>query len=396
MSDVVWLRFRPFPSRRNSMNMFRLIFAAMVLFAHSWYTAGLGTGPSFNNENLGGWAVAGFFVLSGFLITGSRMSHTAGEYLVHRVARIFPAFLVCLAVTAFVFGPIALYAQHHTLAGYFSTGPTPLNYIWSNVGLHINDYGIGHSLDTVPYKDVWDGSLWTLYYEFLCYLIIWIIGGLLVVRRSVIPVAILWALSVANYANLGFATRLGLDQDFMLLSRLLPFFLGGSIVFYIVRRWGVSPVIGIASVVIAACCICFVPNFGGQASAPFLAYGLIWLSTVIPQPAFIARNDISYGFYIYAWPMQQLVTVFAGDRHGMWLYWLITAVLTTGLALGSWYLVERPVLRLVKRGRVEIPIGEGSPEHPVRTRPNGAVVPPTAVDQPATIAGATDTGNSAL
>jgi peptidoglycan/LPS O-acetylase OafA/YrhL len=336
------------------MNMFRLIFAAMVLFAHSWYTAGQGTGPSFNNENLGGWAVAGFFVLSGFLITGSRMSHTAGEYLVHRIARIFPAFLVCLGITAFVFGPIALYAQHHTLAGYFSTAPTPLEYIWSNSGLHINDYAIGHSLDSVPYKDAWDGSLWTLYYEFLCYLIIWILGGLVVFRRSVIPVAILWALSVVNYAGLSFAVRLGLNQDFMLLSRLLPFFLGGSIVYFVVRRWGISPVFGIASCVAAAACICFIPDFGGQASAPFLAYALIWLSTVVPQPAFVARNDISYGFYIYAWPMQQLVAVLGGASHGMWLYWLITAVLTTALALGSWFLVERPVLRLVKRKRVEI------------------------------------------
>ncbi|GAB3612422.1 acyltransferase [Humibacter ginsengisoli] len=337
------------------MNMFRLIFAAMVLFAHSWYTAGRGAGPVFNNENLGGWAVAGFFVLSGFLITGSRISHSAGEYLVHRVARIFPAFLVCLALTAFVFAPIALFALHHTLAGFFSTGPTPLNYIWSNAGLHMNTYAIGRSLDAVPYKDAWDGSLWTLYYEFVCYLIIWVLGGLVIFRKSVVPVAILWVLSVINYAGLGLASRLGLNQDYMLLSRLLPFFLGGSIVYFVIRRWGISPVIGVGTLIIAAVGICFIPGFGGQASAPFLAYGLIWLSTVVPQPGFIARNDISYGFYIYAWPMQQLVTVFSGASFGMWIYWLITLILTAALALASWFVVERPILRLVKRARIAIP-----------------------------------------
>ncbi len=337
------------------MNMFRLVFAAMVLFAHSWYTAGQGTGPTFGDENLGGWAVAGFFVLSGFLITGSRMSHTAGEYLVHRIARIFPAFLACLAVTALVFGPIALYAQHHSLAGYFSTAPTPFEYIWSNAGLHMNDYGIGHSLDTVPYKNAWDGSLWTLYYEFLCYLIIWVAGALAAFRKSVLPVVLVWGLSVVNYACLDFAARFGLDQDFMLMSRLLPYFLGGSIVYYVIRRLGVSPVLGAGSVVAAFACICFIPRFGGQASAPFLAYALIWLSTLIPQPKFVSQNDVSYGFYIYAWPMQQLVAVFGGVLHGMWLYWLLTVVFTSLFAIASWFLVERPILRAVKRNRVQVP-----------------------------------------
>jgi peptidoglycan/LPS O-acetylase OafA/YrhL len=339
------------------MNMFRIIFAAMVLFAHSWYTAGQGTGPGFNGENLGGWAVAGFFVLSGFLITGSRMSHGAGEFILHRVARIFPAFFVCLALTAFAFAPIALYAQHGTLNGFFSTPSTPLNYIWSNAGLHMNNYGIGRTLDTVPYRDAWDGSLWTLYYEFLCYLIIWVFGGLLVFRKSMIPVILLWAISVLNYAGLGFVSRhLGLNEDYLLLSRLLPFFLGGAIVYFLIRRWGLNHALGLASVLLAAASICFVPEFGGQLSSPFLAYALIWLSTLIPQPALIARNDISYGFYIYAWPMQQLVAVFGGLAFGMWFYWLVTAALTAAFATASWVFVERPSLRLVKRGRVVVPL----------------------------------------
>ncbi|NNC13083.1 acyltransferase [Planctomonas sp. JC2975] len=376
MTSDSFLRSRPFPSHRNSMNMFRLVFAAMVLFAHSWFTAGQGTGPGFRGENLGGWAVAGFFVLSGFLITGSRISHNAGEFLVHRVARIFPAFLVCLAITAFVFAPVALYAQHHSLSGYFSTPSTPLNYIWSNAGLHMDNYGIGQSLDTVPYKDAWDGSLWTLYYEFLCYLIIWVLGGLLVFRRSIVPMIVLWALSVLNYAGLGLAQRLGLNQDYLLLSRLLPYFLGGSIAYFVIRRWGISPVIGIVSALAAAACICFIPGFGGQASAPFLAYALIWLSTLIPQPAFIARNDISYGFYIYAWPMQQLVAVFGGASHGMWLYWAITAVLTTAFATASWFLVERPVLRLVKRSRVVVPASPVVEQSAIAGQSHGGAVGP--------------------
>ena len=97
------LRGTPYPYRKNSLNLFRLILAALVLFAHSWYITGQrDRARSIQGENLGGWAVAGFFVLSGFLITRSRLRTSPGEYLLHRVARIYPAFVVVLVVTAFV------------------------------------------------------------------------------------------------------------------------------------------------------------------------------------------------------------------------------------------------------------------------------------------------------
>ena len=56
---------RAFPHSRNSLNLFRLMLAAAVLFAHAFYITGNGTGPMLHGENLGGWAVAGFFVLCG-------------------------------------------------------------------------------------------------------------------------------------------------------------------------------------------------------------------------------------------------------------------------------------------------------------------------------------------
>ena len=52
---------RAFPHSRNSLNLFRLILAAAVLYAHAFYITGNGTGPTLHGENIGGWAVAGFF-----------------------------------------------------------------------------------------------------------------------------------------------------------------------------------------------------------------------------------------------------------------------------------------------------------------------------------------------
>lgn len=345
----------PYPYRENSLNLFRLVLAALVLFAHAWYIAGEGGGPSIQGENLGGWAVAGFFAISGFLITGSRLKHTAGNYIVHRVARIFPAFIVCLILTAFVFAPVVALIERGTLSGFMSTPTSPLEYIWGNAGLYINHYGVAGTLSTVPYPDAWNGSLWTLYYEFLCYLTVWLLGAFILFRRFPVTVlSVLFAASVFAYANLDLVRRLGLDGDFELFMRLLPFFLGGAIVHFVISRYGMSPVLGIASLVVAVALIAFVPRWGGQLSSPLLAYGMLYLATVIPQPKFIARNDVSYGFYIYAWPVQQLLVLAGVAAWGMAPYIALSMIVTALLAYASWRLVEKPALNVVRPKRAPV------------------------------------------
>ena len=345
----------PYPYRDNSLNLFRLVLAALVLFAHAWYIAGEGGGPSIQGENLGGWAVAGFFAISGFLITGSRLKHTAGNYIVHRVARIFPAFIVCLIVTAFVFAPIVALIERGTLDGFMTTPTTPLEYIWGNAGLYINYYDVSGTLATVPYPSAWNGSLWTLYYEFLCYITVWILGAFVLFKRFPLAVlTVLFAASVFAYANLGLVRRLGLDGDFELFMRLLPFFLGGAIVHFIIARYGVSPALGIMSLLAAIAFIALVPRWGGQLSAPLLAYGMLYLATVIPQPKFIARNDVSYGFYIYAWPVQQLLVLAGTAAWGMPMYIALSVLCTALLAYGSWRFIEKPALNVVRSKRPPI------------------------------------------
>lgn len=340
----------PFPYRRNSLNLFRLVFAGLVLFAHSFYITGNGVGPQLNGENLGGWAVAGFFVVSGFLITGSRHRTGAGDYILHRVARIFPAFVICLLVTALVFGPIAMLIEFGTLSGYFSTPSTPAEYVWGNLALYINHYDIGRTLSTVPYPHAWNGSLWTLFYEFACYVLVWVLCAWGFFRRSIAPIAVLFVLSVVNWAAISIAAgRFGLDGTYVLFSKLAPFFLGGALVYYVVERIGIIKWLAIASIPVALVCMVFIPHWGGQVASPFIAYALLFLSGVIPQPAWIARNDISYGFYIYAWPVQQLVVLVGGSQWGLAVYVAITVLVTSVLAAISWFVIERPTMRRVRR-----------------------------------------------
>ncbi|UGS28093.1 hypothetical protein K8F61_08010 [Microbacterium resistens] len=80
-----------------------------------------------------------------------------------------PGFLVCLVVTAFVFAPVALLISRGSLEGFLDEGPTPVQYVWSDLFLRMNTYQIGQTLADVPYPHVWNGSLWSLSYGFDIY-----------------------------------------------------------------------------------------------------------------------------------------------------------------------------------------------------------------------------------
>lgn len=346
-SPTIGYRLDP---RGNSLNLIRLVLALSVLFAHSWHIVGAGSGPGFRGENLGGWAVAGFFGISGYLITASRFSNRIGTYLVHRVARIFPAFIVCLVVMAFVFAPAAFLIQHGSLQGFLSTPTTPLNSVFANLGLRIVSYDVAGTPAGVPYPGAWNGSLWTLYFEFMCYLLVAMLGFIPLVRKTPWPIVAAFAVSVLLWANIAaIKPYFQSNLDFELAARLIPYFLGGAVVQVLSSRIGIHRIAGPASILVAGLSIMLVDGYGGQLAAPFIAYGLLWISTWMPQPRLIARHDISYGAYIYAFPVQQLLAVFGAYHWGVWWFTVAATLCTVPFAAASWLFVERPVMRRAKK-----------------------------------------------
>lgn len=301
------------------------------------------------SQNLGAWAVAGFFALSGYLITASRQRAPFGEFLLLRIARLYPAFLTVLVVTVAFFGPIAHFINQNTFAGYLRTPVSPFNYFFLNMGLEVNSYSIGSTLSNVPFPNVWNGSLWTLYYEFLCYLLVGIILFSKKAKTSPWPIALAFLLCSIAYIKSDFVVSFfdGSTSAFQLLS-LAPYFLGGALIRMVMPYIGFHWIPGVLSLSIA-----IVGNYAGpawtpQVLAPFLAYGLIWLSTVIPQPKLIATNDFSYGVYVYAFPVQQLLAAFGLVHLDAFVFSVLALGITFCFAAASWFAVERPSLRRIR------------------------------------------------
>ena len=338
--------------RVNSLNLVRLVLASMVLFAHGYYISGAGVGPHLDGENVGGWAVFGFFAVSGYLITGSRWSNSLGTYLVHRIARIFPAFLVCLVVMAAVFGPIGYWHVHGSLDGYLTTGPTtPAAFVFSNAMLRVNAYDIAGTPGDVPYPGAWNGSLWSLYYEFLCYLVVAALAVVGWVRRSTWGIALAWAVSVLVHVGWGHgvAVLVGGNLDVQLLFKLLPLFLGGALVQRLRHRLPLHWAGAAVSLVALLGAIWLLDGWGAQLTAPAIAYLLLYVGAVVPSPRLVHRHDISYGMYIYAFPMQQLLVLTGIHTVSLALFDVAALAATVPLAIASWLLVERPVMRRARR-----------------------------------------------
>src|SRR5664280_1690954 len=241
-----------FDPRRNALNFLRLCFALLVIFSHSIVLGGYRSETLWGHGTLGDIAVDAFFAVSGFLIAASASRNDVLRYLWQRFLRIFPAFWVCLLVTAFLIAPIGWVAQGRPLGAYWSAPAGPIHYVVVNWFLRIHAYGIAGTPRQVPYPNAWDGSLWTLFYEFYCYLMVAFLAATTIIRRRAL-VLVLWGASCAvaiGAAAVGIPTFE--DRPSYNLIRFVPIFFAGVVL------WLYRDVVPDSSVLFAACVALFV------------------------------------------------------------------------------------------------------------------------------------------
>jgi peptidoglycan/LPS O-acetylase OafA/YrhL len=329
-----------FDPRHNSLNAIRLALATLVIVSHAWPIGGFGGDPKVGDLSLGGWAVAGFFAISGFLITTSRLRSSFSAYLWRRMLRIFPGLWICLLATLVLFVPIAALVE----GGADHVGPSSLvEYLAANGVLESGHQNIGGTLSGVPYPGAWNGSLWTLWFEFGCYLVL---GGLLVFsrlrERPGVLVGLFGACALVNLAQAEFSVEFPFRLQWA--ADLGSYFFAGAVLCVYANRIPMSGfLVAISTAVLAAAAL---TDHVQAVGAMPLAYLLIWLGSVLPLQAVGRRNDISYGVYIYAFPIQQLLALAGAAALGVLPFTVLCIVCTLPLAALSWFFVEEPAMRL--------------------------------------------------
>ncbi|MGK9165569.1 acyltransferase [Inquilinus limosus] len=332
-------------ARRNNFHLCRMIGALFIVFAHSIEICGmepyyLAHDPDFRAALvlMGKNALRLFFVFSGIMVAMSldkRASLCA--YAAARVMRIVPPLLLFSAVMVFLIGPLMTSLP---VRDYFSRLDTWLYLPKASSGLFVPD--LPGMFETVPYPTLINPSLWTLFYEIICYIVLALlsVAGWLSPRRLPLTLAAI----AAVYFGITFGTDLRLIIPVDAMAGFgMSFMIGVALYHY--RRW-------------IPLSLWLVVLFGGLtvlargtlwselASILACAAAALWLA-LVPKGWILGYGrvgELSYATYIWHWPIGQiLISLWPGL---LWpqLFPLIVLV-TLPVAFLSWTLVELPALR---------------------------------------------------
>lgn len=363
----------------------------MVVVSHAFPIGGFGRDPvgswTGHQVEFGELGLVGFFALSGYLITKSARGSDTLAFLWRRFLRLYPAFLLALIIGALVVGPLAELHAHGDLSRYWEGPDGPFDYVVENCRLAINQFGIHDVFLHDPYGaidgSVINGSLWTLRYEFRAYLAVALLGalGILTRARWVVPLgALLTFVAIPLYDRVP-ALRPVLSEligNASGMELLAVFLVGASIAVY-ERHVPSHP--GWAAAAVALAVVTSGTAWFNPIGLVAFAYLTLYAAAVLPGWARRVgrRTDISYGVYVYAWPVQALLTTYGLNRAGYLSYLALTLVIVSGLGWLSWQLVEKPALNMKAlgpgRGWVWVPLlGQRLADRPMLAGALGAVL----------------------
>ncbi|MBO6184212.1 MAG: acyltransferase [Chryseobacterium sp.] len=324
--------------KKNNFDFLRLFFASLVIVSHSFPLSGIAPhDPTYfwsdGQMNLGTLSVGAFFSISGFLIIGSlNRAHSILDYLWKRIIRLYPGLIVVLAITLILVVIInSNVIENKSFWTYFP----------NSLLLYSNQYTIDGIFENNPYKNIINGSLWTLCYEFTCYIFLSfliIFRKNIVLQELIILLTFITTLIMYNTVNNFFFMNLSSKE----LFRFSSYFLAGSYLYYYksllknLNLFIVSIIIIITSVFLGFFDWVF----------PLITYVILFIglkSTEIINSIGVKIGDLSYGVYIYGFLVQQtLMYYFKLD-----VFSLISISLAISFIFGflSWKFVEKPALR---------------------------------------------------
>lgn len=281
--------------------------------------------------SLGTMGVYIFFVISGILVTKSFVqSKSITHFMVYRATRIFPALVVCLVICALIMGPLV---TNLTLFEYVSRWQ-----VWSFLLNNIFLYGnIQSTLPEVfisnPLPHAVNDPIWTLPWELRAYVFLAIGGLVFSIKKFWMAGGLLFVLAALNALFL---------MDVSKPSMFLLFFFFGSTLFLLQIKTGtaliLAGILALISLVTHDTPMFEIFLCGEIAVLVFVVGFSQWGAFKIFE-----KYDLSYGLYIYAFPVGQLLVYIWGIGNP-WVLFVLNVAVAGVLALLSWIFIEKPML----------------------------------------------------
>ena len=341
-----------FEPKDNNFDAIRLFAALLVLFSHCYPLTGTPKEPIAAYlgayDTGGGWGVAIFFVISGFLVTRSVLDRPTSVYLRSRALRILPALIFVTLFEVLVIGPLFTSLSMRE----FFTHSTTIAHL-KNVSVFWLEQSLPGTFAFNPAKEQVNGSIWTLPIESAFYLILPILGALTLLCRGRILIVLGLMGAWLAYGVLQLGWHWGNQGPWIFsggpaftVIKEAVFFLSGSCLWVYRDRVPMSGGLAVCCLLVLVVFAWFEFRFVAMAIA--LPYLVIYAATALPLrfPLYSKIGDFSYGAYLFAFPIQQAVIAVHGGVIAPVTLALISAPVTLGFAALSWYLVERPALAI--------------------------------------------------
>ena len=329
--------------RGNAFDLLRHFAALLVLFSHQFALRGLAEPVHPFWDTYGFVAVAIFFSISGYFMPASfERSGNFIEFGKRRLRRLLPAMVVCSFLMTYGLGIVY-------------TSGSKWDYITSKFAwitfLQYTTF-LGSAIPGVfanyIYPNAINGSLWTLPIECVCYIAI---GVALSFSRSWKVILALFVGAILGTASL-VHTGTGFSFYGVPLNYLCMFgicFSGGALLSVTKAAWFQNRWLLLAFGMIG---MFLMP---GKLEYSVMGTLGITLAVAVIGESFSeklinGKFDISYGLYIYGFPIQQIII--NEVTHRFWLGMAISALLAGAAGYLSYRFVEKPFLRKIHRARL--------------------------------------------
>lgn len=384
----------------NNFDFLRLFFAVMVIFDHSFVIYSQ-EAKSYSHEPLflathgqevfGHLAVSCFFAISGFLITHSFLrSRSILDYFKKRILRIYPGFIGATLFGIFVVMPLSLghfprianmHFFLHTLRCCIMLRPFELVEWFEKAS-------VPPLFASNPFPQHVNGSMWTIPYEFGCYILLGLVGLALLKRFRRAALFVSAAIFVLAYlASITWDMHthpLAWPKSSLLYLNVLlgpahpwpdflEYFFAGSVCYFLFSR-GIfrfdrlpAVILSLAALAILVLTARHPEGLNPVLPAPlhyhswFLIFEPLCLPLILftlafapwlPLHKFGRYGDFSYGTYLYAFPIQQLLVEYLQPKLNGLLLFLLAAPWAILCGVLSWHLIEKWFMRLKTRSAI--------------------------------------------
>ena len=343
MQETIGSRF---DSRQafTGFDYLRIGLSAAICLWHSWW---IFTGKlAWELPLWRGWLafipqsfVPTFFALSGFLVAGSLERNRLHHFLALRVLRIIPALAFEIVVSACLIGAVFTSLP---LGKYFTSGEFWVYFLNVAGFIHVTLPGV---FPSNPLPGLSNPQLWTIPFELECYAVLSVLSLLgLVWRRNyllLVTIGVILARTIyIAFIKSGGSTE-AMDPGHFAGRILVLMFLVGVLV-YRHRAWiPYNDLLGCASLALIAILFRY-PALTWVAALP-TGYFVAWIG--LKRPPAIPFGDLSYGVYLFHFPVTQMLMALVGKMVGQWwLFGVISLVGSAVCAAISWKLIESPLL----------------------------------------------------